>query len=80
MYITTQIYEGPELNIEKRLARLSGPNIPQDVTVGSNETLVRFFTDGSVNFFPGFYASFTEINWKCHLSSLPPLSELIFIA
>jgi len=60
--ITTQIYEGSELNIEKRVVRLSGPNIPQDVAVNSNEMLVRFFTDGSVNSFPGFYANFTEIN------------------
>lgn len=50
------------MNIEKRVVRLSGPNIPQDVAVGSNEMLVRFFTDGSVNSFPGFNANFTAIN------------------
>ena len=58
MYIITQIYNGSKVNKNKLVIdKLSGNNIPQDVTEDSNEMLVRFTTDGSVGY-TGFMATF----------------------
>lgn len=68
-----KVYDGWSVNSNALILRTSGTNIPFGPVISSGtQMLVRFTTDGSVNNFPGFNATYTKTTNTQVISSTSP--------